>query len=193
MSASRANDVIGAIDALLAECVEPAPVRFSPNGLSDREIEDFITESLARGEGGMGSAAPVAAPPAPRPTRSRAPRRRTATHDPIRFNRYAAACSECGETVPAQMGLLTRRGRKWVVTHSACPTDIVERAAELADTANTVDTSQDCYVVTVEVEVIGVRNPREAALLAVREVFTGEVTVTVADEDGELHEVNVTM
>ena len=35
-------------------------------------------------------------------------------------NKYPAACVACGVTVPANGGLLTRRGRVWRVRHIAC-------------------------------------------------------------------------
>lgn len=205
MTANRFDDVIGAIDALFAEAVEPAPVRFSPNGLSDREIEDFIDAQLARGEFGTGPAVStaVATPPAtPRRSAPRRSSRRTSAAVEPRFNRYAAPCKFCGVTVEPMAGLLTRRGRAWVVTHTVCPSEVPtpapaprpRRSAAPAPVDEVEDfVGEDCYVVTVEVEVTGVRNPREAALLAIREVFTGEVTVTVSTPDGDAEEINVTI
>lgn len=35
-------------------------------------------------------------------------------------NRYPAECAVCANTVPANGGTLTRRGRGWRVTHLAC-------------------------------------------------------------------------
>lgn len=58
MTVSRFDDVIDAIDDLIEdEIVEPAPVRFTANTLSDQDIDDFITATLARGEDGMGTPA----------------------------------------------------------------------------------------------------------------------------------------
>lgn len=33
-------------------------------------------------------------------------------------NRYAAKCSTCGDTVPANTGTLTNRNGKWLVAHA---------------------------------------------------------------------------
>lgn len=35
-------------------------------------------------------------------------------------NKYPAACTVCGNTVPANGGTLSKRGRAWRVTHPAC-------------------------------------------------------------------------
>lgn len=35
-------------------------------------------------------------------------------------NKYAGNCSVCGATVPANGGTLRRRGRAWLVAHTAC-------------------------------------------------------------------------
>jgi hypothetical protein len=35
-------------------------------------------------------------------------------------NKYAGTCSVCGAEVPANGGQVTRRGRRWTVTHLAC-------------------------------------------------------------------------
>lgn len=35
-------------------------------------------------------------------------------------NRYPAACSACGATVPANGGTIRKSGRRWAVTHNAC-------------------------------------------------------------------------
>jgi hypothetical protein len=38
-------------------------------------------------------------------------------------NKYAADCTVCGATVPANGGALRRRGRAWLVTHTVCADD----------------------------------------------------------------------
>ena len=206
MTVSRFDDVIGAID-LLIEDEQPAPVRFTPPTLTDREIEDFITATLARGEDGMGPATPaVAAPTVPVTPVRRAPRRRSypATR-PVepRPNRYAGVCVDCDRLTPAGEGVLTRERGKWVVRHNECPTSRPgprparrrQAAVEPVAAEPMVEVDGDCYVVTVEVEVVkdGVGTAREAALLALREVFTGEVAVTVTGPDNRTTEVNVTV
>lgn len=205
MTVSRFDDVIGAID-LLIEDEQPAPVRFTPPTLSDREIEDFITATLARGEDGMGPATPaVVAPTVPVTPVRRAPRRRaySATR-PVepRPNRYAGVCVDCDRLTPAGEGVLTRERGKWVVRHNECPTTAPaprptrrRRTPVAAVEPVEVADDSDCYVVTVEVEVVkdGIRSAREAALLALREVFTGEVAVTVTTPDNRTAEVNVTV
>jgi hypothetical protein len=35
-------------------------------------------------------------------------------------NRYPAACTVCGVTVPERAGTMYRNGRRWAVTHIAC-------------------------------------------------------------------------
>lgn len=213
MSVSRFDSVIDAIDLLIEdEVVEPAPVRFSPNGLSDREIEAFIDATLARGEDGMGPAQPVVAPPVPvtpvrRPARTRPATRRTAAPTGPRPNRYGGVCRNCDGYVPAGAGLLTGTKGAWVIVHNECPvappvqapaprrTRPATRRAPAAPTAAEVNFDGDAYVVTVEVEVVadGVRSAREAALLALREVFAGEVAVTVTDPRNGSTEVNITV
>lgn len=205
MSVSRLNDVIDAIDGLIEdEVVEAAPVRFTPGTLTDEEIEDFITSQLARGEDGFGAATTVVTPvPAPRPTRrrtaTRPARRRSAAPIEPRPNRYASVCCECRQLVAAGEGVLTRGRGKWLVTHNACPT--VPQPTRRRRTPAAVETvvtepiaaDGDCYVVTVEVEVVadGVGSAREAALLALREVFSGEVAVTVTTPGEAQVEVNM--
>jgi hypothetical protein len=39
-------------------------------------------------------------------------------------NKYPAACAVCGATVPANGGTLRRRGRAWLVSHTACQNGI---------------------------------------------------------------------
>jgi hypothetical protein len=201
---ARFTNVIEAIDALVAE-ESPTAVRFEPNPLSETDVDEFINQCLQRGSatGEMpdvitmtpASTQPVA--PAPRvatPRRRTAPARRTARTTEIepRFNRFASTCTECGEHVPAQAGLLTGRvGRKWLVKHVTCPTATVEQPVAprrtRPATLRTRPAARSTYVVTVEVEVDadGISSPREAALLAMREVFTGAIPVTVANDDDD--------
>ena len=47
-------------------------------------------------------------------------------------NRYPARCAICGARVPAHGGVLERKGRRWVTTHTACA-----RAAAAAVTTAT--------------------------------------------------------
>lgn len=212
MTEVRFTDVIDAIDALVAEEVqpEPAPVRFSPSPLTVEDVDEFIDQCLQRGSasGEMPSTIrmspapePVIAPsaPAPAPRRRRAATPRTAPTREVapRPNRYAATCTDCGGDVPAGAGVLTARRRgRWLVSHVTCPTQAVEPVTPRRSTRSTrpatterVEPARrpDCYVVTVEIEVdaTGVTSPREAALLALREVFKGEVpvTVTASNED----------
>ena len=204
MSASGFNSVIDAIDTLIDEEVETAPVRLTPNTLSDREIDDFITSCLERGEDGTGPATTVAVPPVPvtpvRPAPRRYARRRVIEPRP---NRYAATCRACQGTVAAGDGVLTRERGAWMVQHNECPITApapaprrrprraTPRRAAAPTTQVTAD--GDCYVVTVEVEVVadGVGSAREAALLALREVFSGEVAVTVTTPGEAQVEVNM--
>lgn len=198
MVVSRFDDVINAIDNLIDDEVQTAPVRFPPNTLSDSEIEAFIDATMARGEFGGAewdqTATPVAAPPV-RTTRP-APRR---VIEP-RPNRYEGTCRVCQDTVPAGDGVLTRERGKWMVQHNTCPVaaPAPRRAAAPVVTTPAIEDAgndTDCYVVSVEIEVVadGVRTAREAALLALREVFAGEVAVTVTDTRSNVHEVNVTV
>lgn len=217
MSVSRLNDVIDAIDGLIEdEVVEPAPVRFTPGTLTDEEIEDFITSQLARGEDGAATVAhPPVRPatqsdwtPVPRPARrrtaTRPARRRSAAPVEPRPNRYASVCVDCDRLVAAGEGVLTRGRGKWLVRHNECPTTApAPRPTRRRRTPAAVEpvvsepiaADGDCYVVTVEIEVVkdGVGSAREAALLALREVFTGEVAVTVTGPDNRVAEVNVTV
>lgn len=204
MSVSRFDDVIGAIDSLIDEEIELAPVRFAASTLTDRDIEDFITAQLARGEDGTGAAtATVVAPPVPVTPVRRAPRRSTRRVIEPRPNRYAGVCVDCDRLTPAGEGVLTRERGKWVVRHNECPTSRPgprparrrQAAVEPVAAEPMVEVDGDCYVVTVEVEVVkdGVGTAREAALLALREVFTGEVAVTVTGPDNRTTEVNVTV
>ena len=203
MSASGFNSVIDAIDTLIDEEVEDAAVRFAPSTLSDQDIEDFITATLARGEDGTGPATTVAAPPVPvtpvRPAPRRYARRRVIEPRP---NRYAATCRACRTTVAAGEGVLTRERGAWAVQHNECPPTLApapvrtprpapRRTRAAAPAKATTDS--DCYVVTVEVEVVadGVGSAREAALLALREVFSGEVAVTVTTPGEAQVEVNM--
>lgn len=205
MTVSRFDDVIDAIDNLIEdEIIEPAPVRFTANTLSDQDIEDFISATLARGEDGMGTPAATTVV-APEPQFPRTPRRRS--YGPSRTpaprpNRYDATCNACRMTVAAGDGVLVRGHRGWLVTHNTCPTVEPTRRRRTAPSRQAAvepvvdfEADGDCYVVTVEVEVVkdGVRTAREAALLALREVFTGEVAVSVTTPDNRTAEVNVTM
>lgn len=162
---NRFDDVIGAIDALV-ESDEPAPVRLRPNTLSDDDIDDLVSASLARGPHDDFSAAwgrTVEVEPAPVPTRAPRPSARRST--------AAEMCEFCGMS--------------W---HGLPLGDCLGSVPDAPEPT-------DCYVVTLEVEVVadGIASPREAALLAIREVFTGEVTLTVTDPTYGIHEVDVTL
>ena len=89
MTVSRFDDVIDAIDDLIEdEIVEPAPVRFTANTLSDQDIDDFISATLARGEDGMGTpAATTVVAPVP-PQFPRGPRRRKACAWTLAYDAY---------------------------------------------------------------------------------------------------------
>lgn len=206
MTQARFTDVIDAIDALVAE----EAVRFTPNPLQTSDVDEFIDQCLQRGAASGDMPSVINMTPRPEPviapleTRSAAPRRTRSTTRTREFtprpNRFAATCSDCGEHVPAGAGLLTQRvGRRWLVSHSTCPTDVVQeverRSTARRSTRRTAPpVHRDCYVVTVEVEVDarGVSSHREAALLAMREVFKGEVAVSVtADDEDDATEVTL--